>query len=69
MKAPGRMPATRQSAAKKNIAASENLSVSPRLRGRRRAGAAEKGHAECLYEAGSGECCGERQERADGRHQ
>ena len=61
---PGRMPASRHSAANTNIAASENRSVSLRLLGGRLSRAAEKRHAEGLDEAGGGERRREREQRA-----
>ena len=69
MTRPGRMPASRQSAASTNIAASEKRSVSARRSRGRRARPAEEGDAEGLDEAGGGERRRQRQQGADRRHQ
>ena len=65
MNSPGRMPTTRQSAAKQNIAASEKRSVSARVLGGGRSRAAEERHAERFDKAGGGERGRHRQQRAD----
>ena len=63
------MPATRQSAAKQNIAASEKRSVSCARSAAGVRGAAEEGHAERLDEAGGGKRRRQREQRADRGHQ
>ena len=66
---PGNTPASRQSAAKANIAPSEKRSTSCALGRRLAARPAEEGHAEGLDEAGRGQRRRKRQQRADRRHQ
>ena len=69
MKKPGTMPATRQSAARKYIAASELLSVSFAFAAAGVRATAEETHAERLDEAGGGERRRQCQQRADRGHQ
>ena len=69
MKKPGTMPAIRQSAARRYIAASEKRSVSCALLAAGVRGTAQEGDAESAHEAGSRERSRQRQQRADRRHQ